>query len=163
MYSYYIKDVLHNVFLHCSFLLTNAPAVCVDYLYILAFTSGVHAAQTAERHEVELRAASQTRHIVLPDRPVGDYTPNKGDLWKIPISDFGFSLPGQCILLTDVKEIAITERSNDGWNIDSIVTFLRSGDSTYDFHLASVDIDVFRWIDGNSAHAHRRFELNLVI
>jgi len=135
----------------------------VDYLYILAFTSGLGNAQTAERHEVELRAASQTRHIVLPDRPVGDYTPKKGDLWKIPISDFGFSLPGQCILLTDVKEIAITERSNDGWNIDSIVTFLRSGDSTHDFHLASVDIDVFRWIDGDGTHAHRRFELTLAI
>ena len=163
MYSYYIKDVLHNVFLHCSFLLTNAPAVYVDYLYILAFTSGVGAAQTAGSHEVELRAASQTRHVALPDRPVDDYTPNKGDLWKIPISDFGFSLPGQCIQLTDVEEISINERHNDGWNIDSIVTFLRSGNSTYDFHLASVDIDVFRWIDGDSTHAKRRFELNLVI
>ena len=135
----------------------------MDYLYILAFTSGVGGAQTAGSHEVELRAASQTRHVALPDRPVDDYTPNKGDLWKIPISDFGFSLPGQCIQLTDVEEISINERHNDGWNIDSIVTFLRSGNSTYDFHLASVDIDVFRWIDGNSAHALRRFELNLVI
>ena len=69
-------------------------------------------------------------------------------------------LPLQCIVPEDIEEIIMVESSDDGWNIESIVTFLRSGS---DYQLATLDMEVNRWIDGDEDHSHRRFELSLVI
>ena len=52
----------------------------------------------------------------------------------------------------------------DAWNIQSVLTVLKAGG---DYELATVDIDVFPWIDGNENQAGepsvRRFELNLLL
>ena len=104
-----------------------------------------------------MRTASETRSVRLYNRPGDDYYSHKGDLWKIPISDFHFS--DGSITVSEIIGIAITERSTDGWHIESIVTFMKSGS---DYQLLSEDFEVNRWIDQNSGASNRRLDLTLV-
>ena len=131
----------------------------------MAFTSGVRNAGSDQGHEVSMRLVSgETRTALLPDLPGNDYLSNKGDLWKLNLAS-RFHFTDSCVQLSDIASIAIEQRSNDGWNIDSIVTFFKDNRHIIrdDFHLATVDMDVNQWIDGDAHHTHRRFELNLVI
>ena len=91
-----------------------------------------------------LKAKGQTSIKNLPDLPRDDFEPQKGDLWKLHIKDFfGFD---DCITEKDVDGITIVQGSNDGWNIDSIVTFVVA--DQYYWELSSVDLDINQWIDG---------------
>ena len=102
-------------------------------------------------HEVEVRAAGQTRVIPLPDLPGNDYKLHKGDLWKLEFSrDFKFT---RCVTLNNTVDVAIEAGSDDGWNIDSIVTYVgvdgRFMELTHDFN-------VRRWIDSDGLLSYRR-------
>lgn len=131
---------------------------CLTHLYVLAFTSGVGGAGSDDGHSVELRTNTETRSVRLYDRPGDDYYPHKGDLWKISISDFHFN--DHCIRIPELRGIALTEHSNDGWHIESVVTFVKSG---YSYQLYSENFEANRWIDGNDHHSRRRFDLNVLI
>ena len=111
-------------------------------------------AGTDAGHAVELRTASETRSVRLPDLPGKDYLSNKGDLWKLPISDFDFN--DSCITVSELQGIAFTERSFDGWHIDSVVTFLKTGSN---YLLYSNDFDTNHWIDGDHLFSKLRFDL----
>ena len=124
----------------------------------MGFTSGLDGANTDNGHAVEIKAADQTSTANLPNNPGNDYTRHKGDLWKMSLtSDFTFN---GCIRKIDIEAISIVEDSNDAWNIESIVTFFRAGS---DYQLATLDMEVNRWIDGDDLDSERSFELNLVI
>ena len=124
----------------------------------MGFTSGQIYADTDDRHAVEIQAAGQTSKANLPNNPADDSEQHKGDLWKMSFtSDFSFN---GCIRKADIEEIAIEEDGNDGWHIESIVTFLKAGS---DYQLATVDIEVNQWIDGDDLTANERFELNLIL
>ena len=97
-----------------------------------------------------------TKHIKLYDRPGDDYRKNKGDLWKIRFGSFGF----RCVKIKEIECVYIVEGSNDGWNIDSIVTLVK--DSSRNSQILTSDLDVFRWIDGNGLRSHKRFLLSFV-
>ena len=70
---------------------------------------------------------------------------NKGDLWKIDFSDFGFT--DGCITIGEISGVSIVENGNDGWNIDSIVTLVK--DDECGVEVLTLDLDVFRWVDGD--------------
>ena len=130
----------------------------------MGFTSGLHSANTDNGHAVEIKAADQTSTANLPNNPGDDSEQHKGDLWKMSLtSDFTFD---GCIRKIDIEAIAIVEASSDAWNIESIVTFLKAGS---DYQLATLDMEVNRWIDGDDLNSERRpdserrFELNLVL
>lgn len=124
----------------------------------MAFTSGVAHAGSDNGHSVQVRlSGGQTRHVRLYDRPGDDMLAHKGDLWKISFSSFGFS--DSCIQIGEIQQVAITERSNDGWNIESIVTLVK--DSSGGVQTLTQDLDVYRWIDGNDHYSHRRLDLTL--
>ena len=74
------------------------------------------------------------------------------------MSQFGFEF--SCIHVDEIEEIAI-EDTTDGWNINSVVTFV--GDSNGGFQLATIDMDVNQSIDGNGSPTNTRFELNIVL
>ena len=141
---------------HC---LHHTADDCLDEIYVLGFTSGKKHAGAQDCHSIEIRANGETRIIKLPNLEGDDYKEDKGDLWKIEINDFGFD--EGCIELDDVEAIAIHASNNDGWNIESIVTFFKSNPDSY--QLASVDFEVNRWIDGNRDDSHERFQLNMVL
>lgn len=63
---------------------------------------------------------------------------NKGDLWKINFSDFGFT--DGCITIGEISGASIVENSNDGWNIDSIVTLVK--DNRGGVEVLTQDLDV---------------------
>ena len=133
-------------------------AVCYQSLYILAFTSGKKHAGSNDAAKVEMRLRSgETRLVRLYNRPGDDYAKNKGDLWKISLSSFGFT--DKCITRSDIKNLALVEGGRDGWNIDSVVTFLKHG--SY-YRLLSRDFNVYRWLDENGQLSHLRFDLTLV-
>ena len=125
----------------------------------MAFTSGLNNAGSDESHAVEIRAKRYTRHQLLYDLPGDDYNPREGDFWKYTMRSFSF--PFSCITIEDIFGIAITERNNDGWNIDSIATFFI--DEQGGQHIGSFDLDSNRWVDGDQSASHRRFELTVVI
>ena len=124
----------------------------------MAFTSGVPNANSDTRHMVEITVAGVSSVILLPNLPGNDYQSLKGDLWKISFADdFSFDY---CVRKNDIELIAIAESGNDGWNIETIVTFIESDNN---FELATEDFNVFRWIDGDSESSRRYFELNLIL
>ncbi len=132
---------------------------CVDSLYILAFTSDLDHAGSDKSHEVVMSVKGVVGMTVLPNLPGDDYLKNKGDLWKLSLKN-DFHVTYSCVKKGDIDWIEIEEHSNDGWNIASIVTFLRDG-SLYE--VATIDFNVNRWIDGDGPQSHKRFRLNKVL
>ena len=126
----------------------------------MAFTSGLKSAGSDNGHDVELHVKGLVRHLALYNRPGDDYKQNKGDLWKIDLDDFNFPTRFTCIKITDIEDVYIVEGSNDGWNIDSIVTLVKNVHGRG--QILSCNLDVFRWIDGNGASSHKRFRLTKV-
>ena len=122
----------------------------------MAFTAGINGAQSDTVHAVEILAAGHVRNLRLYNLPVDEHTRHKGDLWKYNITSFHF--PFSCLTISKIQRVYIIESSNDGWNIDSIVTLVRAGRS---FQVLTQDLDVNRWIDGDGHHTSRRFELTL--
>ena len=124
----------------------------------MAFTHGDVNSQAEDNHELVMRIAGETRHIVLPELHHGSFDRYEGDFWKFNLTDFYFT--HSCIRLGNIESIALKERGNDGWRIDSIVTFFKAGSS---YQLATMDINANRWVDGDGSPNGRRFELNLII
>ena len=137
-------------------LLIDSTDACLDKFYIMAFTSGMDDADTADDdgHAVEIMAAGDVRSLELYNRIGDDYSRNKGDLWKYDIATFDF--PSSCVTISDIQRVSIIESSNDAWNIASIVTLVGADGS---FQVLTKDLGVNRWIDGNSEVTQRSFEL----
>ena len=129
--------------------------ICIKSLYIMAFTSNWKHSGSDSAHEVEIRAGGYTYKSLLPNLPGDDYQPSKGDLWKLSLEN-NFNIR-KCVTPNMVDYIAIEESSNDGWNIDSIVSFFIF--DSYNSKLATVNLDAYHWVDGDGADSHRRFEL----
>ncbi len=122
----------------------------------MAFTSAIRHGGSDAGHAVEIVIAGHhVRNVRLYDRPGDDMLQHKGDLWKINFSAFGF--PDACIRISEIIRVSIIESSNDGWNIESIVTLVK--DSGGRIGTLTQNLDVNRWIDGDGHHTHRRFEL----
>ena len=138
----------------------SCTGACLDSLYIMAFTSGIEDAQTKDAvgHAVEIGLAGRVTQLsLLPNNEGDDYQKHKGDLWKISFKD-DFLLD-YCVTKYDIRSITIMENGDDGWNIETIVTFIKSGD---DYELATSDFDVNHWIQGDKEDSHRFLELTLV-
>ena len=132
---------------------------CIHFLYIMAYTSSQLGGGADLRHSIELKAKGITKTQILSDLPGNDYYSSKGDLWKLSIEDyFGFT---GCITKKDIQGIALLAGNNDGWHIDSIVTYVTVNE--FNWELSSVDLEAHRWVDGDSLHTYKRFALTLVI
>lgn len=128
---------------------------CLTKIYILAFTSGLNHAGTDSGHNVEVNVRGAARHRPLYDRPGDDAMKHKGDLWVYNFSQFGF--PYSCIKIGDIRTVSITEGSNDGWNIESIVVLVV--DAHGGAEAITADFGVNQWVDGDGSQSHRRFTL----
>jgi len=125
----------------------------------MAFTSDLRTAGSDGSHAIELRARQLSIKKYLYNLPKDDFEPHKGDLWKLSIRHyFGFT---QCIRARDINHIKIQQASNDGWNIESVVTFVIFDNGGW--QLSSADFNVYQWIDGNKLPSHKEFKLNLVL
>ena len=124
----------------------------------MAFTSGLNNAGSDAGHAVKIGLTGGiVKRSALPDLPGDDYEKNKGDLWKMSFKD-NFHLV-HCVKKNDIKSITIRQNGDDGWNIETIVTFIKSGT---DYELATSDFNVYKWIDGDDEVNRRFFVLNLV-
>lgn len=132
---------------------------CIRYLYVMAYTSSKLFSGSDSSHRIEIQANGLTKTTILSDLPKDDYSPSKGDLWKLSIAD-DFKFTG-CVSKKDIQGIGILAGGNNGWNINSIITYVAGNE--YNWELSSVDLDVDRWIDQNSKPSYKRFQLNLVI
>ena len=135
--------------------LTTTCGPCINYLYVMAYTSDGATSQTKDdvNHEIELTADGK-RVASLANLP----SESRGNLWKLSlVDDFGFAF---CIRKKDIQSIAIIADNNDGWKIDSIVTYVAA--SEHSWELSSVDVNANKWIQQNDL-SRRRFDLNLVI
>ena len=150
------SDTAHKEFVLSLHISTGR---CIRFLYVVAYTTGVKNAGADSSHRIELQAKGVTKAKVLPNLPGDDYSKSKGDLWTLSIKDY-FGLHG-CITKDDIQGIALLSGSNDGWHIDSVVTYVAVHQRIWE--LSSVDLDANRWVDGDSSHTYKRFNLNLVI
>ena len=147
--------------LHVCIINFTFSTACLQVIYILAFTSGSRHGGSRGSHKVEVKATGQTRVIKLPNLPGNDYQRNKGDLWKL---SFGRNLKvghnlkfNGCVTLKNIEHVAIVSGSRDGWNIDSIVTYVGADGS---FRELTHDFNVYRSIDDDgSAPNSKRFVL----
>ena len=146
-----------SIILYC-YTIFNVTDFCIKHLYVLAQTSNVVSAGTIGDHKIALQANGQLKTIILPS-PSGGLVQNKGDLWKLSLeTDFGFT---DCITVKHIENMALLENSNDGWHIDSIVTFLVV--NPYYWALSSADFDVNRWVDKNGDPTAKQFILTLCV
>ena len=129
---------------------------CLSRLYIMAFTSGLGEAESDISHSIQIQLNGVVRTLSLYDRPGDDFQANKGDIWDIGFSSFGFS--DSCIRIPEIDRVSIVENGNDGWNIGTIMTLVSD---SRNYQVLTQDFGVNRWIDGDDAYpAHRRFDLN---
>ena len=136
----------------------NITDFCIKHLYVLTQTSNELFAGSIGDHRIALQANGQLKVITLP-RPSGGLVQNKGDLWKLSLeTDFGFT---DCITVKHIENIALIENHNDGWRIDSIVTFLVV--NPYYWALSSADFDVNRWVDKDGDPSYKQFILTLCV
>ena len=138
--------------------LTKPTGRCVQSLYVMAHTSNVPSAGADKIHKIELQEKGLTVAKELPNLPGDDYFPSKGDLWKLNLNTF-FGVKG-CISRKDITGIALLAGNNDGWNIDSVITYVVFNNNQY--QVSSVNLDANRWVDGDSAPSYKRFQLTLV-
>lgn len=125
----------------------------------MVFTATTTNSESNGDFSIEVRIKKVTHKLTLPALPGGTKTKGKGDMWKFNMSQFGFEFP--CIHADDIEEIAIEEDTSDGWNVDSIVSFI--GDSDGGFQLATVDMDIAQWIDHDQGATYTRYELKNVL
>ena len=131
---------------------------CIKYLVVLVSTSDIRHAGTVKAHNIGLQAKGELKTTALETPPEG-LVANGTNEWKLSLEkDFQFS---GCVKVRDIENLAILENHNDGWNINSVVTFLVV-DPCY-WALSSVDFDVNVWIDGNSDPSYKEFNLTLFI
>ena len=125
----------------------------------MGFTSGLVDADSNDQHSVKIKLTNgETGTSDLPDLLGDDHLMHKGDLWKLSFeNDFSFT---SCVTKNDIQFIRIKAHGNDDWNIETIVTFVKSGN---DYELATSDFEVNRWIDSDGVTAHRNFQLHLVL
>lgn len=122
----------------------------------MAFTSGLGGADAEISHSIQIQLNNGVeRTLPLYDRPGDDFEANKGDIWDIHLSTFGFS--DSCITIPEIQRVSVVENGNDAWNIGTIVTVV-SDSSNY--QVLTQDFGVNRWIDGDSSSDQRRFDLN---
>jgi len=112
----------------------------------MAFTSHLSDAESDDAKYIAINVNGKsdiTSHtlVKLPDLLGDDYTKNKGDFWKIHIPY------SECVTKEDIGEIAIVNSGSDGWNINSIVTFVTPDQFAHQWALSSVDLSVYQWID----------------
>ena len=139
--------------------LRTSTGQCIHFLYVMAYTSSQPGGGADLCHKIELQAKGVTKTQTLPDLPGDDYSSSKWDLWKLSIEDyFGFT---GCITKEDIQGIALLAGNNDGWHIDSIVTYVAVNE--FNWELCSVDLEANRWVNGDSLHTYKRFALTLVI
>ena len=128
---------------------------CLTQLYIIAFTSGMENAQSGTSHSVQIQLNGVVQTSLLYDRAGDDYQLNKGDLWDISFSTFGFS--DSCITITEIQRVSIVESGNDGWNIETILTLVSD---SRNLQVLTQDFGANHWIDGDHPSlAYRRFDL----
>ena len=78
---------------------------CLKNIQLWAFTSGEDGADSDGNPKIEITAQGETRSVSIPDLPEDDYTKNKGDLFKIHMSMFGFS--SGCVYPDEIEEMSI--------------------------------------------------------
>ena len=124
----------------------------------MAYTADLEHAEAHDgHHKIRLCAKGLNSTINFPDLPEDDFSRNKGDLWKLDLeADFGFT---GCITVDDIERISILHGSNDGWNIESIVTFAVVDKRSWE--LISSDFNIFQWIDGDFGEDRKEFTLSL--
>ena len=124
----------------------------------MAYTSSLNGAGSYDNHRIRLQANGVASTINLPNLPKKKFSPNKRDLWKLDLGDsFGFT---SCITINDMEHISILQGGNDGWNIESIVTFAVV--DQYIWSLTSADFNVNQWIDGDGANSYKEFTLSVI-
>ena len=136
--------------------LTTTCGPCINYLYVMAYTSDGATSQTKYdvNHTIELTADGLYKVANLGNLP----NKTRGNLWKLSLKDdFEFAF---CIRKKDIQAIAIVADNNDGWKIDSIVTYVAASEHTWE--LSSVDLNANTWIQQNDP-SRKQFDLNLVI
>jgi len=112
----------------------------------MAFTSGLPDAESDHAKFIAVnvngKSDKTSRSLVkFPDLPGDDYGKSKGDFWKVHIPY------SECVTKEDIGEIAIANSGSDGWNINSIVTFVAPDQYEQQWELSSVDLGVYQWID----------------
>jgi len=57
----------------------------------MAYTGRTRNAFTTDTPDVELQVGEEIKSVTLPELPGEEFVANKGDLWRIDLSDLGFT------------------------------------------------------------------------
>ena len=133
--------------------------ICADNIYVIAFTTHAQHASTVNFPFIRLTLTNGAfRDLRLFDAPGAEFQHGVGDMWQLPISDFGFS-GSTCVTYDSISQVTIREGGNDGWQIDSIMTVL---DTDGVYQALTLNFRVNRWVDGDDLSFYRSFDLTKV-
>ena len=133
--------------------------LCATRLYVVAFTSGISHAGSDDSHYLNVVLKNgDHRKVQLYNRPGDDYKKHKGDIWKFNIRTFHFR--DGCITKGDFRHVYLQAGGKDGWNIQSVITYLYFNARHLTFVTSNLHVN--RWLDGNGPAWQRRYTLSRV-
>ena len=117
-----------------------------------AFTTGDGAADSGQSPYINMELASgEEGRVRLYNRPGNDFEKNKGDFWDFSMESFGFDEP--CITNVSIVHVEIeNDGSGDGWQMETILTTIRSGD---EHDLLTADYYIDKWLDADDISQHK--------
>lgn len=116
----------------------------------MAFTSGDSGANSKDSPYLFIDLYTHEEGYVRFYKRPGNMVRNKGDVWRWDMKVFKFKK--RCITKEMIHKVVIHNGGNDGWKISSVVTILRNGKQ---FAILTADMELNKWIDGNSKHPHQ--------
>ena len=113
---------------------------------MLAFTAGnEHSGSDDSPYLLVDLFNHEEGYAQFPNNPGNDMLKNKGDFWRFSLKK-DLKLKKSCITKADINKIVVQNGGNDGWQIGSIFTILRSG---WYYTVVTANVGLNKYVDGN--------------
>lgn len=122
---------------------------------MLVFSTSHRFALSQGPHAIEIATPSEYAAFEIRSQRFWNNSANKLELNLQ--SDFGFTT---CVHKSDIEGVSIVPVSRDGWNVNTIVTFVC--DSERQCSLLTQDLDIDYWVDADGSEKGASLELSLV-
>ena len=98
---------------------------CISKIILFALTSGATDSQSDGAFYLNLEYRAETDNIEsinyhLYDLPGNDKQKNDGNMWE-------FVSPSSCLTVDEIKKMTITAKTNNGWRIQTALTYGNTG------------------------------------
>ena len=127
----------------------------MESIKLLVFATTHHFAPSKGPHGIVIETYTELSGYDIVSSDFWDRSAN--ELQLNLQSDFRFTT---CVRKRDIKRVSIVPLSTDGWNVQTIVTFVC--DPFSDCSLLTQDLDINYWVDSDGSQDGAPLELSIV-